>query len=151
MKIIIKIVKQIFLLPYTALNTLILVFDKNRASTQISGDAREKNSNLKYFLSLVFWIFIGYLIFKPYIGSNRIVYACPLNYSLPCDSVEAEYKSYCDKSGNCFRDYENITLSNKKIIKFSYCDQKAIAVHTCYSEGDGEAWRLEYRGRNVFK
>ena len=151
MKFLIKVLGQIYLLPYTLLKSLVSLFRKSKNPLKVPEVGQESSSRLKYYLSFAFWVLTGYFLFRSYIVSNRLVYARPLNYSQPCRNAEAVYKSYCDKSNNnCFRDYEKITLSNNRVVQFSYCDQKAIAVHYCYTE-TGDVWRIEYYGRNILK
>jgi hypothetical protein len=151
MNILFRTLKKLFILPYSIFNLIFSRINKKRISVNGERVEYERFSSQKYLISFVVWVLIGYLVFKPLLRYNRIVYACPSNYSHSCSYVEAEFETICDKGGDCLRYYSKIVFSNKKVIKFSYCDMVGIAVYTCYDENSHEAWRLEYLGKNILK
>ena len=151
MKFILNFVKNIILLHYTILIKLFSLFYKNKVSIQGNIVIRDNYSNLKYYISFAVWVLLGYFLFGSLIKYNRIVYACPADYSRPCSYVEAEFHTICDKERDCFRYYSKIIFPSKKVIKFSYCDMKGIAVYDCFTEDKQESWRLEYLGKRVLQ
>jgi len=151
MKFIIDIIKNIIIIPYTILSKAFSIFYKNKTPVQSDVVVNDNNSNLKYYISFAIWVLVGYFLFGSLIKYNRIVYACPADYSRPCSYVEAEFHTICDKVNGCFRYYSKIIFPNRKTIKFSYCDMKGIAVYDCFTEEKQESWRLEYLGRRVLQ
>ncbi len=149
MNIFLKIIKQIVLLPYTILNTIFSKFTRKNADTQTA--VSNEPPSIKYFISLLVWVMVGYLFFKNELKQNRIVYACPGSFGARCYNVEAEYESTCSKEGNCMYYYTKIYLPGRKTVEFSYCEDKGIASQTCYAKNTNEAWNLDYLGKNVIK
>jgi len=149
MNILKNVTNKIILLPYLAINSISSLINRNRTDSDegfssIIGD-------FKYFISIVFWVVIGYFIFRSFLASYREVYACPADYSTRCVYVEGEYKTLCDNGKNCMNYYTKIIFSNKKVINFYYCEEKSKLRQICYAEGTNEAWILDYYGRTVVK
>lgn len=148
MKTIIKIIKNIFLLPYTLISLIESKIVKRKDGTQ-KEPALNETVTPKYFISMIIWAIIGFFIFRDEITHNRIVHACPSKLGARCYDLKADYESICDKENDCIYYYTKIYIPNEKPIEFGYCNDTKTNTQTCYTKDGYEAWNLEYRGKKV--
>lgn len=143
---------NLYLLPYLILAKLFSLIKKlikrNDPMMGVQAPPQATTNAFPFLVASILWVVIGYVFFKNEIQKNQIVYACPAHFGAMCTYAQVQYQNICNKSG-CTRFYTKLILNKKDTITFIYCEDTTKTMKTCYGEGDGGVWTLEFTGENV--